>query len=397
MLRDSCASLYPNAIAMSDRTSSQPQAVQASPSRSTPQPWAVEAYADKLMDEVFEDIDRGLDLAETPLDTPVEQYQPVSLQPIQIPPIVMQPIVSTPDTSVKTIDVDKPKRDRALVWFDRFLIALFATSALAAILLWLMQRGDLPPWMQAAAPAPETTAEIEVELSPEALREQEFAEYITQSLDRIEGRIPDDEDNSVIGDALPKVTAGSTATLSIPVDPASSETMLRSLNRIASALERVSSRPAPLPNAPANPSAATNSNNTSSNPNPANASANSRANPNPSNADRLPPVRVPAPVVAPPPPAPPMNDNNSWNSAPAPAAEQKQPAAAASSYALVGTLDRGNGGRPAALFEVNGSASWVNVGETIGNSSWVVIDVTEDRATIERNGETRNLSVGQEF
>jgi hypothetical protein len=349
------------------------------------------------MDEVFEDIDRGLDLAETPLDTPVEQYQPVSLQPIQIPPIVMQPIVSTPDTSVKTIDVDKPKRDRALVWFDRFLIALFATSALAAILLWLMQRGDLPPWMQAAAPAPETTAEIEVELSPEALREQEFAEYITQSLDRIEGRIPDDEDNSVIGDALPKVTAGSTATLSIPVDPASSETMLRSLNRIASALERVSSRPAPLPNAPANPSAATNSNNTSSNPNPANASANSRANPNPSNADRLPPVRVPAPVVAPPPPAPPMNDNNSWNSAPAPAAEQKQPAAAASSYALVGTLDRGNGGRPAALFEVNGSASWVNVGETIGNSSWVVIDVTEDRATIERNGETRNLSVGQEF
>jgi Tfp pilus assembly protein PilP len=104
-------------------------------------------------------------------------------------------------------------------------------------------------------------------------------------------------------------------------------------------------------------------------------------------------------VVAPPPPAPPVNYNDSGsNYAPAPTAEQKQPAAAAaSSYALVGTLDRGNGGRPAALFEVNGAASWVNVGETIGDSSWVVIDVTEDRATIERNGETRNLSVGQEF
>ncbi len=389
MLRDPCASPYPNAIAMSDRTSSQPQAVQSPPSRSTPQPWAVDAYADKLMDEVFEDIDRGLDLAEMPLDTPVEQYQPVSLQPIQIPPIVMQPIVSTPDTSVKTVDLDKPKRDRALVWFDRFLIALFATSALAAILLWLIKRGDVPPWMQAATPTPETTAEVEVEPSPEALRDQEFSEYITQSLDRIEGRIPNDEDNSVIGDALPKVAAGSTATLSIPVDPASSETMLRSLNRIASALERVSSRPAPLPNAAANAPAAANGGNN------ANASASSRANPTPSNADRLPPVRVPAPVVAPPPPAPPSNYNDSGNSAPAQTTDQKQPAA--SSYALVGTLDRGNGGRPAALFEVDGSASWVNVGETIGNSSWVVIDVTEDRATIERNGETRNLSVGQEF
>ncbi|TAF55861.1 MAG: hypothetical protein EAZ61_03880, partial [Oscillatoriales cyanobacterium] len=228
---------------MSDRTSSQPQALQSAPA---PQPWAVEAYADKLMDEVFEDIDRGLDLAETPLDTPVEQYQPVSLQPIQIPPIIMQPIVSTPDPSVKTIDVDKPKRDRALVWFDRFLIALFATSALATILLWLMKRGDLPPWMQ-AAPAPEPTVTAEADLSPEALRNQEFADYIIQSLDRIEGRIPNDEDDSVIGDALPKVATGSTATLSIPVDPASSETMLRSLNRIASALERVSARPAPLP------------------------------------------------------------------------------------------------------------------------------------------------------
>ncbi len=379
---------------MSDRTSSQPQAVQSPPA---PQPWAVDAYADKLMDEVFEDIDRGLDLAETPLDTPVEQYQPVSLQPIQIPPIVMQPIVSTPDTSVKTIDVDKPKRDRALVWFDRFLIALFATSALAAILLWLMKRGNLPPWMQAAAPTPDTTAEVEVELSPEALRNQEFSEYITQSLDRIEGRIPNDEDNSVIGDALPQVAAGSTATLSIPVDPASSETMLRSLNRIASALERVSSRPAPLPNAPASAPAANNGSNNNGG-NTTNASPNSRANPAPSNADRLPPVRVPAPVVAPPPPAPPVTYSDSGNNyVPAPTAEQKQPAVAAVSYALVGTLDRGNGGRPAALFEVDGSASWVNVGETVGGSDWVVIDVTEDRATIERNGETRNLSVGQEF
>mgnify|MGYP001809950086 CR=1 FL=1 len=387
---------------MSDRSQSQPQAVQAPPAGSTPQPWAVEAYADKLMDEVFEDIDRGLDLAETPLDTPVEQYQPVSLQPIQIPPIVMQPIISTPDTSIQTIDVDKPKRDRALVWFDRFLIALFATSALAALLLWLMKPGDLPPWMQATTPAPEATAEVEpIELSPEALRNQEFSQYITQSLDRIEGRIPGEEDDSVIGDALPKVASGSTATLSIPVDPASSETMLRSLNRIASALERVSARPAPLPitgNAASSNSTASSSNSTASAARPnTNPSANSRSNPAPSTADRLPSVRVPAPVVAPPPPAPPTEYSDSGNYAPEPTVEAKQPAAPADSYALVGTLDRGNGGRPAALFEVNGSASWVNVGETIGDSDWVVLDVTEDRATIERNGETQSLSVGQQF
>jgi len=390
---------------MSDRSQLQPQAVQTPPAGSTPQPWAVEAYADKLMDEVFQDIDHGLDLAETPLDTPVEQYQPVSLQPIQIPPIVMQPIISTPDTSIQTIDVDKPKRDRALVWFDRFLIALFATSALAAILLWLMKRGDLPPWMQATTPTLEPAAEVEpIELSPEALRDQEFSQYITQSLDRIEGRIPSDDDDSVIGDALPKVASGATATLSIPVDPASSETMLRSLNRIASALERVSARPAPLPTtASATTGNTTTANATTGNtttgtarPN-TNTSPNSRSNPAPSTADRLPSVRVPAPVVAPPPPAPPVEYSDPVDYAPAPTAEAKQPADPVSSYALVGTLDRGNGGRPAALFEVDGSASWVNVGETIGDSDWVVLDVTEDRATIERNGETQSLSVGQQF
>jgi len=370
---------------MSDRNQSQVQAVESPPA---PQPWAVDAYADKLMDEVFEDIDRGLDLAETPLDTPVNAPdEPVSLQPIQIPPIVMQPIVSTPDATA-TVDAAKPKRDRALMWFDRFSIALFATSALAALLLWQIQRGNLPPWMQADSPdADAAAAETEAaELDPELIRDREFSSYITQSLDRIEGRIPSNEDNSVIGDTLPQV-AGQTATLSIPVDPASSETMLRSLNRIAGALERVSSRPLPLPSAPT--ASAPDSDDSSP-------SSSERANPTPSNRGSLPSIRVPAPVVVAPPPAPPAR-SSSGSSGSAPADADKQPAASATTYSLVGTLDRGGGARPAALFEVNGSASWVNVGETVGDSNWVVVEVVDDSATIERNGTTRSLSVGQEF
>ena len=206
---------------MSDRNQSQVQAVDVPPA---PQPWAVDAYADKLMDEVFEDVDRGLDLAELPIDTPVNAPEaPVSLQPIQIPPIVMQPVISTPGAPA---DPEKPKRDRALMWFDRFLIALFAASALAALLLWQIQRGNLEIGGQASTEADANTADTPdanaptaataeadadtVELDPELARGREFSDYITRSLDRIEGRIPSDEDNSVIGDTLPQV-AGQTA------------------------------------------------------------------------------------------------------------------------------------------------------------------------------------------
>jgi len=368
----------------------------------------VEAYADQLMDEVFEDIDHGLELAETPLDTPVQQYQPISLQPIQIPPIVMKPVVTLPDPVQPTpVPESKPQRDRALVWFDRLLIGLFITSALATLALWLAKRGDLQRWFGVEQVASNQPAEVTPDptpTDPQVLRNQEFGQYITQSLDRIEGRIPDDDDDSVIGDALPQASNGKTATLSIPVDPASSETMLRSLTRIANALERVSARPLPLPNT----NSATSSN-TANRANSPNSAANSTNANSANRAAPLPSVRVPAPVVMAPPPEPPEQysepyddsdrapsvSESSGEEAASSSAAAKQPAT--SNYSLVGTLDRGDGGRPAALFEVEGVASWVNLGDSIGGSGWVLVDVVDDNATIERNGESRNVYVGQEF
>jgi hypothetical protein len=55
------------------------------------------------------------------------------------------------------------------------------------------------------------------------------------------------------------------------------------------------------------------------------------------------------------------------------------------------------GDRSAALFEINGVARRIYVGETIGASGWSLVEVVNQQAVIRRNGEVKTIFVGQQF
>jgi hypothetical protein len=85
---------------------------------------------------------------------------------------------------------------------------------------------------------------------------------------------------------------------------------------------------------------------------------------------------------------------------PIPSAEPQTAAATSRSdpatiHTLVGILELGE--RSAALFEVNGVARRIYVGENIAGSGWTLVEVANQEAVMRRNGEVRTIFVGQQF
>jgi hypothetical protein len=62
---------------------------------------------------------------------------------------------------------------------------------------------------------------------------------------------------------------------------------------------------------------------------------------------------------------------------------------------LAGVLNQGD--RSVALFEVNGITQRFEIGESIGSSGWSLVEVAQNQAMIRRNGEVRSVYVGQSF
>ncbi len=79
----------------------------------------------------------------------------------------------------------------------------------------------------------------------------------------------------------------------------------------------------------------------------------------------------------------------------APAAPAPSAPAAAPIHALVGILELGN--RSAALFEISGVSQRVYIGERIGSSGWSLVSVSNEEAVIRRNGDVRSIYIGQRF
>lgn len=66
-----------------------------------------------------------------------------------------------------------------------------------------------------------------------------------------------------------------------------------------------------------------------------------------------------------------------------------------SNLMLTGILELGD--RSAALFEIEGMSRRFQVGETIGSSGWMLVDIVNQEAIVRRNGEVRSVFVGQKF
>ena len=396
---------------MSLESASDPIAVKATVETVPAEAVAVESYADQLMDELFEGVDRAF---EGSGPQPAEPMAPefVALKSISVPQIVLSPLAPEPQRGEKDVEaiarqvaLETTKKQQSKQSFDRILLGAACGSLLLVMGLWLASRSGL--LRLPAAPAPETPAASGV-TAPDT----QFVEYVQRSLEVIEQKKAPQPNPQLAG--VPGVAPpGTLPSISISGAPPATAGLSTAVNRIADALEQAGAQPgapapqvvvlpppaqvtvapaAPVAGAPAAPqTAAVSPSPTAPGPGRAIAAAGNRspvaASPNPSES---PQPKILARETEPA-PAP-----SAQESAPAP--EQSAPAvssAPTSAHTLVGILELGD--RSAALFEVDGVARRIYVGESIGASGWTLAEIKNQEAVIRKGGDVRSVFVGQKF
>ena len=377
------------------------------------EPISVEAYADELMDDIFSDVERVIQ-GESRLPKEPVQAEFISLKSIKVPQIILPPMPGQEEEEdkEKLRDASAEKSSPSL---DRILLIAAFSSLLITVLLWLATRGGLgrlfAPEPVAVYPEPVLDAKTKADI--------QFSNYIERSLTNIEQQnqqtplglplLPPPVPNA----ALPILPVPGTPTVA-PVAPVAPSTpvmdtnnLVAAINRVAGAIQDASNQTASLsqqvmnslakvqPTSP--PSTAVPDGRNSGSvpaPTPKTTSQTPQTPAQPQSA--IPPVAVPSapqtqgvvPENTSVPPAP------AENTAPPEQSTASNPLPA-TNHTLVGILELGD--RSAALFEINGVARRIYVGETIGASGWSLVEVANQEAVIRRNGEVRTIFVGQQF
>lgn len=393
------------------------------------QPWSPEAEADKLMDELFGDIDRILE-GGNKLPTEPAKPEYISLEPIAIPQLTQPSVVRQPqdlpqqpsNELAETASVEPPEtsvapttpppENRSGWWsLEKVLLIAGLTSIGVTILLLLMNQHKLHwPWSPNPDDSPST------QTSQLSASDAQFVAYMLRSLEVIDHKtktkqqltpsptplgttnlqsIPAPNNRSLVPNQAPTVLEK----VYIPVYPPQT-TGVPSAARPPVTVAPLPARPlvtvappsvarpaVPLPPPPAKPSAQTSLGSVSRLAQTLSAAA-SRLVPAPSTAARR---SVPASSVATRPTVP--------STSPPPAVTQPseipQLSASVGRHTLVGLLELGD--HSAALFEINGVTQRINIGESIGASGWTLVSVANQEAVVRRNGEVRSVYVGQKF
>ncbi|MBE9141927.1 hypothetical protein [Planktothrix mougeotii] len=371
------------------------------------EPISVEAYADELMDDIFSDVERVMQ-GESRLPQEPAQPEFVSLKSIKVPQIILPPMPrSEEEDAEKLRDASAEKSSPSL---DRILLIAAFSSLLITLLLWLASRGGLgrlfAPEPVAIAPEPVLDAKTKADI--------QFSNYIERSLSNIQQQ----NQQTPLGLPLlpPPVPNTALPTLPVPGTPPVAQVapvmdtnnLVAAINRVAGAIQDASNQTASLSQevmkslskgqqpAPPVSTAVPGGRNSGSVPAPAPKTTTPAPKPE-AQAKPAPAVEVVTPTPqpqqavpesspVPPPPAvtpPPAEQPTAVNPAPA------------TTHTLVGILELGD--RSAALFEINGVARRIYVGETVGASGWSLVEVANQEAVIRRNGEVRTLFVGQQF
>jgi hypothetical protein len=307
----------------------------------------VSTYADSLITELFDDVDKILDGDENALAAAEAPPEPASTAIAPIVETVATPANSeTAETSLTTLGSEldffngdnsepapepTPAKTRFGKLFDRLLLAITALSLIGVGgLLWLGQQGR------------STNADTMAQQSDE-----EFLAYLQRSLDVIYDKVETgDLGNTATATQLPPGLTTPTPPMLPPLGAGGTVGSLGTgpVNVIERVYIPYQTAQQPTAGAPV--------------------------------LVPQPGVGAPSPVV---PTAPPTN-----NTAPA------NPA-----HALVGILELGD--RSAALFEINGVSQRVYIGERVGSSGWSLVSVSNEEAVIRRNGEVRSIFIGQKF
>lgn len=322
----------------------------------------VEAYAEDLMDDIFEDVDRILAGDDSAVYAETTEQQMVSDSPLFRTDAVTVPAMIVPFTAGQTVEATtaaplaepetvpptdeqqaSPSQSAQKRTGRNLLLGAVGLSLLAAFGFWWMRQ---PTLRTATAPATET--------APPVSEETAFGEYLQRSLQVIRGERSaqtDAQSPGVVATAPPAAPSGNQPTGQLGV------------------IERVF---VPL----LQPGSGTNAR-----PNQAATAPNATTLPAP-NVSATQPRSANAPDTA-------------GTAGTAGTTGTVPNIATAGSYELVGVLELGD--RSAALFEVDGSSQRVYIGETVGASGWSIVSIGDEEVVVRRNGEVRSIYIGQQF
>lgn len=399
-------------------------------------PEIVESYAERLINEVFEDVERVLDGGSLPKEPLRTEY--VSVQTVNVPPIVLPTTVVIPPKKErrqgKTVEAKAVKSDdKDGNSFDKLLFGGACGALAITLLLWLASRSDLQQ-MFTKAPTPAPTAVPSAPPAPpnpKAEADAKFSKYMLQSLDSIATKQVAVQSAATKPSGVPQVSTINLAPLPMSLNLADAPSLAQALNRLADSLNKVAvQQPASTSTAAKPPQASplpvASATTVAKAPTPAPSKQVALASPTVSptatptaTATPTPTPTVTQTVTTTPTPTPTpavtvtVTASPQAETAPRPAPEitlqalptldtlppEVAPPVAmtpsGSMSILRGTLEFGE--RSAALFDIDGVPRRVYVGETIGSSGWTLGEVSKDGVTIRRNGEVRSIGVGQQL
>jgi hypothetical protein len=339
-----------------------------SPIELKPEPVQVDCFADRLMDELFEDVEKLLEGSVPPEPVkPVRKAEPPKHLSFDIAPtprsadIVARPnlpqwkssenLSKKPKTRVKR----KQTKPRGTA-FQKVLVFAFCASALTAVSVWVANRGIFPRLTAVASPSSPTVATIPAPKVVPADTNPQFAQYMMRSLATIDRRV-----------ATGKPTVG---VLTVPyTNPLPTVPVSKTVAKSGSTLPET---PVVI-NVPAAPAAAPATNS------PAGSSElNQILSRLSSVLEKLSPaLNRPAAQSAP------IARANTASTEP--------------QRTLRGIAIATDPSQSAVLFEMNGITQRHFIGESIGSSGWSVVDISNNYVTVRRNGEVRSISVGQKL
>jgi hypothetical protein len=340
----------------------------------SPEPFQVDSFADHLMDDLFDDVERLLEGAVPPA-VPVSVEAPPRPKLNLAPPPLASGLLTAPNfpqwkPKPETDDLalpelgeltkTKPPEPHQSV-LSRLLVFACCTSAIAALAVWLIHQG-IPHRVMSAllAPAPDLAPTTIAPVPQPVDTTPQFSEYVQRSLAAIDRKATTGK-----SEGLPTAPYnGGLPTVPVPRN----QPPLRSTNTLPR-VPVVIVPAAPAPAAPSAPGVDVSRNR----------ELNQILNRLASVLERLSPTAN-RPVGQP---------------IPAPPVVQQPSEANAPQRTMVGILEGSDPSRSAVLFEMNGVTQRYYIGESIGSSGWSLVEVSKQYASVRRNGEVRTLSVGQ--
>jgi hypothetical protein len=347
---------------------------------------SVNAYADRLMDDLFQDMDQILQRDSAPALPAAESAsnaypqsrrgdmarsmagsasptQPTSVQVVLSPVAAAMPSGQSPGALSYEQSTQDPNMDALVALmptadpaqpslirgsYDRLMLGVGCISVVISMALWLL-------YQEAHRPRPVATAPTEsIAAAPD---NNQFADYVQKTLNRIDQQ---SAQNPASAGTAPSVTMINPSGPTVVIPSNTTPGAPTFSPRISVGLERIYAPTYQFPRGSGAPTV----------------------------------------LIAPLPKMPKTNQANpSLPNSLANGAGQAGAIASNSATVverrLAGVLDQGN--HSVALFEVNGLTRRYEIGESIGSSGWMLVEVSKDQAVIRRNGEVRSILVGQSF